>query len=71
MTALKPQFITDSSGKKLVVLTMKEYKKMIDDLEELEDIKLYDKAKKDDDGRRMLLSDYIKKHNLKNLDPIG
>ena len=66
MTALNPQFITDSAGKKLVVLTMKEYKKMMDDLEELEDIKLYDKAKKDDDGKRTLLSDYIKKRNLKN-----
>lgn len=40
-----PQFITDNSGKKLaVVLPMKEYNRMLEDLEELEDVKAYDKA---------------------------
>ena len=41
------QFVTDDHGKKLaVILPIKEYNKMMDDLEELEDIKLYDAAKK-------------------------
>jgi hypothetical protein len=40
------QFVTDDRGKKLaVILPIKNYNKMVDDLEELEDIKLYDKAK--------------------------
>lgn len=40
-----PQYITDNKGKKLsVVLPMKEYKKMMEELEELEDIRLYDEA---------------------------
>jgi len=40
-----PQFITDKKGKKLsVVLPMKEYKKIMEELEELEDIRLYDEA---------------------------
>ncbi len=40
------QFVTDDRGKKLaVILPIKDYNKMVDDLEELEDIKLYDKAK--------------------------
>lgn len=44
---MKTQFITDDNGKKLaVILPIKEYNKMVDDLEELEDIKLYDKSKK-------------------------
>ena len=44
---MKTQFITDDHGKKLaIILPMKDYNKMVDDLEELEDIKLYDKAKK-------------------------
>lgn len=44
---MKTQFITDDNGKKLaIILPMKEYNKMLEDLEELEDIKLYDKAKK-------------------------
>ena len=42
MISLHPQIITDTAGKQLVVLSMKEYKNI---LEELEDIKLYDKAK--------------------------
>ena len=40
-----PQFITDSKGKKIsVVLPIKDYKKMLDDLEELEDIRHYDES---------------------------
>lgn len=43
---MKTQFVTDDHGKKLaVILPIKDYNKMVDDLEELEDIKLYDKAK--------------------------
>lgn len=44
---MRTQFITDDHGKKVaVILPIKEYNKMVDDLEELEDIKLYDAAKK-------------------------
>lgn len=44
---MSTQFVTDNHGKKLaVILPIKEYNKMVDDLEELEDIKLYDSAKK-------------------------
>ncbi|WP_297337685.1 hypothetical protein [Algoriphagus sp.] len=44
---MRTQFVTDDHGKKLaVILPIKEYNKMVDDLEELEDIKLYDAAKK-------------------------
>ncbi|MCC6759894.1 MAG: hypothetical protein IT252_01695 [Chitinophagaceae bacterium] len=46
MTA--PQFITDKKGKKIsVVLPMKEYKKMLEELEELEDIRSFDEAMAD------------------------
>lgn len=44
--ATHPQFITDKQGKKLsVILPMKEYTAMLEELEELEDIKLYDRVK--------------------------
>jgi len=47
MLTLKPQYITDNAGKKIsVVLPMKDFKAIIVELEELEDIKLYDEAKK-------------------------
>ena len=42
-----PQYITDNKGNKLsVVLPMKEYKKIVEELEELEDLRLYDEVKK-------------------------
>ncbi len=42
------QIITDTKGKKVaVIVPWKRYKKMLEELEELEDIKLYDEAKKD------------------------
>jgi hypothetical protein len=44
---MKTQFVTDDNGNKLaVILPIKAYNKILDDLEELEDIKLYDEAKK-------------------------
>jgi len=44
---MKTQFVTDDSGNKLaIILPIKEYEKMVADLEELEDIRLYDEAKK-------------------------
>jgi hypothetical protein len=44
MLTIHPQYITDNAGKKIsVVLPMKDFKAI---MEELEDIKLYDEAKK-------------------------
>lgn len=47
---MKTQFITNDSGKKLaVILPMSRYKKMIEDLEDIDAIKAYDEAKKGND----------------------
>ncbi len=46
MVTIHPQYITDTAGKKMVVLPAKEFDTIIEELEELEDIKLYDNAKK-------------------------
>ena len=44
---MSTQFITDNQGKKVaIILPINEYNKIVRDLEELEDIKLYDAAKK-------------------------
>ena len=41
------QFITNNKGKTTaVILPIKKYNKMIEELEEMEDIRLYDEAKK-------------------------
>jgi PHD/YefM family antitoxin component YafN of YafNO toxin-antitoxin module len=67
MVIVHPQYITDTSGSKLVVLSSKEFDSMIDALEELDDIQAYDEFKRTDDGKRVLLSDYLKKRELKNV----
>ncbi len=46
---MKTQFVTNDKGKKVAALVpIREYNKMLKDLEELEDITLYDQAKKND-----------------------
>lgn len=48
MKMMKPQYITDTDGKKLsVILSLDEYLQLIEAMEELEDIRLYDEAKAD------------------------
>ena len=42
---LNKNFVVDAKGKKLsVLLPIKDYQKLLDELEELDDIKAYDKA---------------------------
>ena len=53
MPELHPQYITDTAGKSLVVLSQQEFDAIMDELEELEDIRLYDEAKKNDNGERI------------------
>lgn len=50
MLTIHPQYITDKAGKKIsVILPMKEFENILEELEELEDIKLYDEAKASDE----------------------
>ncbi len=43
---MKPQYITNDKGKKVsVVLSLKEYEHIVEQLEELADIRAYDAAK--------------------------
>jgi len=47
MFTVHPQYITDNTGKKISgVLPIKDFKAIMEELEELDDIKLYDEAKK-------------------------
>lgn len=62
---MKTQFITDDHGNKLaVILPIKDYQKMLDDLEEVEDIKLYDQVKARKEAS-MPFSEYLKKRKQK------
>ena len=66
MIAVHPQYITDTAGKKLVVLPLNEFDSIMEELEELEDIRLYDEAKSNNDDKRILLSNYLKQRKAKN-----
>ena len=46
MIAITPQYIKDTAGKQLVVFPAKQFNKLMKQLEELDNIKLYDIAKK-------------------------
>lgn len=62
-----PKFITDKKGKRIsVILPIEEYERILEELDEQEDIRLYDEAKKEDDGERILFSDYLKKRKEDN-----
>lgn len=67
MLTLHPQFIKDEKGNdSMVVLPAKEFKTIMEELDDFVDIELYDEAKKEDNGERMSFSDYLKKRKIKN-----
>lgn len=67
MLTVHPQYIKDASGNKsLVILPAEEFDNIMDELEDLEDVHLYDEAKKEDMGERILFSDYLKNRKQKN-----
>ena len=65
LVKITPQFITDNKGNKLsVVIPVREYDQILADLEELEDIRLYDevKAKKE---KSIPFETYLQQRQLK------
>ena len=63
---LHPQYVTDSNGRAVsVLLPIKEFQTILEELEDLEDIKLYDKAKKNDDGVRIPMDEAFRKIEAK------
>ena len=68
MLTVHPQYIKDTNGNKsLVILPAKEFDTIMEELEDLEDVRLYDEAKKNDTGERILFSDYLKNRKKKNV----
>jgi PHD/YefM family antitoxin component YafN of YafNO toxin-antitoxin module len=58
MLTVHPQYITDIAGNKsLVILPAKEFDTL---MEELEDIRLYDEAMKNDTGERIPMEEAFK-----------
>ncbi|MGB4849380.1 MAG: hypothetical protein WBP41_15755 [Saprospiraceae bacterium] len=67
MITVHPQYITDAEGNKIsVILPVKEFEALLEELDEMEDIRLYDEAMKENDGERILWSDYLRERKKKN-----
>ncbi len=61
MIAVHPQYIKDANGEKsLVVISAKEFDAMMEELEDMEDVRLYDEAMKNDTGERIPMDEAFK-----------
>ena len=50
MIIVHPQYITDAEGNKIsVILPVKEFEALLEELDEMEDVRLYDEAMKEDE----------------------
>ena len=62
---MKTQFIVDASGNKVAaILPIKVYQTLLEELEDIDDVNAYDKAKRGNQNR-VLLSDYLKSRKSK------
>jgi hypothetical protein len=58
MIKVHPQYIKDTQGEKsMVILSVKEFDTIMELLEEIEDVRLYDDAIKNDTGERIPMED--------------
>lgn len=68
MISIHPQYIKDTDGNKsLVILSAKEFDVLMEELDDIEDVRLYDEAMKEDTGERISLSDYLISRKEKNV----
>jgi hypothetical protein len=59
MLTFSPKYITDEHGNRIsVILTIEDYFHILEELEELEDVRLYDEVKERNEPR-IPLSDYL------------
>ncbi len=66
MGALRQQYIEDNQGHKIaIILPIGEYNKMIEQVEELEDIRLYDEVKAKNE-KSIPFDEYLKNRKAKN-----
>ena len=64
--AIHPQYVTDEYGKRVsVILPIQQWQQVLDELEELDDIRLYDEVKARNEST-MSLAEYRKKRQQTN-----
>ena len=61
MLTIHPQYIKDSNGNNsLVVIPAEEFDLLMEELDDIQDIKLYDEVKSHDTGERIAIDDAFK-----------
>lgn len=61
MITINPQYIKDAKGNKsMVVLSTEEFDAIMEELDDIEDVRLYDEAMKEDTGERISMEDAFK-----------
>lgn len=61
MLSIHPQFIKDTDGKNsFVILSVKEFDALMEQLDDIEDVRLYDEAMKEDDDERIPMAKAFK-----------
>ena len=61
MLKVHPQYIKDANGNKsMVILPAKEFDAIMEAIEDMEDVRLYDEAQKNDDGKRIPMEEAFK-----------
>ena len=61
MLAIHPQFIKDANGNKsFVILPAKDFESLMEELDDIEDVRLYDEAIKNDTGERFSMEEAFK-----------
>lgn len=67
MLEVHPRFITDTDGKKVsVILSMEEFEALLEELDDIEDVKLFDAALHDVEDEYMTVTEYLKAGNSRN-----
>jgi PHD/YefM family antitoxin component YafN of YafNO toxin-antitoxin module len=60
LTLVKPQYITNEDGEKVsVIIPLSDYERMVEELEDIDDVRLFDEAKKSNEPS-VSFDDYVK-----------
>jgi PHD/YefM family antitoxin component YafN of YafNO toxin-antitoxin module len=65
MISIHPQYIKDTAGKTLVILTEDEFTSLMEELEDIEDQWLYDEAKKNSMGESVPINEAFERIEAK------
>jgi|EndMetStandDraft_4_1072995.scaffolds.fasta_scaffold35998_4 PHD/YefM family antitoxin component YafN of YafNO toxin-antitoxin module len=65
LALVKPQYITNEDGEKVsVIIPLSEYERIVQELEDIEDVQLFDEAKKSSEPP-MSFDEYVKQRRAK------